>query len=130
MVRAVKSTTVPSNYYIGYHVMANNNQYDKITNPNGFFSWSCAENPLTWDLIKAHFKKCDTFVDKSNLYTCGRGFFPFLEIMSEYVSDLVKYNVSMDNIVVTNGSAAAINSLLFCICEYGDYILCKYCNDI
>lgn len=47
--------------------------------------------------------------------------------MSHFISDRYAHHpVSMDDVVVIAGSASAINSMMFTLCEDGDSVLCIY----
>lgn len=124
-LRALK--TFRSVYYIADHVKALSDQLSLPSNPNGYIDFTVAENNLCWPTLREKIEKSQTYPEGISNYTLSRGLPQFLETMSHFISDRYAHHpVSMDEVVVIAGSASAINSMMFAICDDGDSVLCIY----
>lgn len=117
--------TFKSVYYIADHVKALSDQISLPSNPNGYIDFTVAENNLCWPLMREKMMVSQTYPEGISNYTLSRGLPEFLETMAGFIKDRYSHHpVSMNEVAVLAGSASAINTIMFTLCDDGDAMLC------
>lgn len=93
-------------------------------NPDGYINLGTAENHLLWDLLAPKINEIQYRDSRTTHYDYLFGSSSFRSAVAKYLQRHSKDRViDQDSLVITSGSSAAIEMLIYSLCEPGDGVL-------
>ena len=114
-----------SNYLNDAFMKWYSDPYDPETNPEGCLNLGTAENRLVSDILKDKLDSITRYEPESQYYFDKRGFSKFRSTLASFLDSHLRTTTPLDpdNLIVTNGASAALDTLGHVLADGGDAFL-------
>ncbi len=111
-------------FLVEAHFDCARNQFHPVINPDGYINFGTAENHLLWDLLAPKINEAQCQIEKVIHYDLLFGSVSFRTAVAKFLErHSANVQVDPDSLIVASGSSAAIELLIYSLCEPGDGVL-------